>query len=360
MAAPKKKEKNKDITGLSFDEVKKLVKSLSKDIISYTGEKELTEYCTVEKIPTKNPALDYLLGGGITKGRVTCIAGEESAGKTTVTLQFIAEVIKDLKERGSFKLVLWNDVEGAWDAKRAKQLGIDQEYIHKVQMKVIEDFFAYADSLISSGVIEAMVVDSLDNMIARKVDDNAYQATMGGTAGALGQHLPNLFGKIIENEVTTIFIKQAREKVGGFNPTGKVQLIINGGRTFRHDCDAIIILEKRSNKDCEGFNPVAARAMKTRSARIGRTYIFSLAPNGVDSPRDIVRLAVDNGIIVVGGGGWITYNEKRYQGLENLLKQLRADPSEYKVLYDKVYSDVIIGDTVIENEEESIISEIED
>lgn len=360
MAAPKKKEKNKDITGLSFDEVKKLVKSLSKDIISYTGEKELTEYCTVEKIPTKNPALDYLLGGGITKGRVTCIAGEESAGKTTVTLQFIAEVIKDLKERGSFKLVLWNDVEGAWDAKRAKQLGIDQEYIHKVQMKVIEDFFAYADSLISSGVIEAMVVDSLDNMIARKVDDNAYQATMGGTAGALGQHLPNLFGKIIENEVTTIFIKQAREKVGGFNPTGKVQLIINGGRTFRHDCDAIIILEKRSNKDCEGFNPVAARAMKTRSARIGRTYIFSLAPNGVDSPRDIVRLAVDNGIIVVGGGGWITYNEKRYQGLENLLKQLRADPNEYKVLYDKVYSDVIIGDTVIENEEESIISEIED
>lgn len=360
MAAPKKKEKNKDITGLSFDEVKKLVKSLSKDIISYTGEKELTEYCTVEKIPTKNPALDYLLGGGITKGRVTCIAGEESAGKTTVTLQFIAEVIKDLKERGSFKLVLWNDVEGAWDAKRAKQLGIDQEYIHKVQMKVIEDFFAYADSLISSGVIEAMVVDSLDNMIARKVDDNAYQATMGGTAGALGQHLPNLFGKIIENEVTTIFIKQAREKVGGFNPTGKVQLIINGGRTFRHDCDAIIILEKRSNKDCEGFNPVAARAMKTRSARIGRTYIFSLAPNGVDSPRDIVRLAVDNGIIVVGGGGWITYNEKRYQGLENLLKQLRADPNEYKVLYDKVYSDVIVGDTVIENEEESIISEIED
>lgn len=120
------------------------------------------------------------------------------------------------------------------------------------------------------------------------------------------------------------------------------------------------MLEKRSNKDCEGFNPVAARAMKTRSVRIGKTYIFSLAADGVDVPRDILRLAVDNGIIVVGGGGWISHNEKRYQGLENFLKELRTNEDDYKVLYDKVYSEVINGDVIVESDEDSIDVEIED
>lgn len=357
--ASAKKSATKDVADLSFDEITKLLRSISKDKFALFGEKEITEFCTVERIRTNLPSIDYLLGGGITKGRVTCIAGEESAGKTTITMQIVAEIVKDLKARGSFKRVLWNDVEGAWDPKRAKQLGIDQEYIQVVREKVIEDFFAYADKMISTGFIEAMVVDSLDNMIAKKVEDNAYSATMGGTAGALGQHLPNLFGKIIEHNVTSIFIKQAREKVGGFNPTGRTQLIINGGRTFKHDCDSILILEKRSNKDLD-YNPIAVKAQKTRSARLGKTYLFSLIANGGDSVRDLVKLAIDNGIVAMGGGGWTTYGELRVHGAEAFINHLRNNPDDLAKLWDHVYREVIEGDTCTVGEEDGIDEAIED
>jgi RecA/RadA recombinase len=360
MAPKKEKTSKKDISELSFAEVTKLLKSMSKDVFSLTGEKEISEFCTTPKIRTNLPIFDYLLGGGITRGRVTCIAGEESAGKTTETLEIIAVLVADLKARGSFKRVLWNDIEGAWDSKRAKQLGVDEEYLHIVREKVIEDFFKLADTMMTAGVIEAMVVDSLDNMIARKVEDNAYQATMGGTAGTLGQHLPNLFGKIIENDVTCIFIKQAREKIGGYNPTGNPILIINGGRTFKHDCDTILILSRLSNKD-KDYTPVKIKAMKTRSPRLGMTYPFSLAGNGCDKVRDICTLAVEHGIVVVGGGGWTSYGDTRVHGLDNFIAELRADKDLLKKLWDQVYEEVIDADgCLIVTDEEADQTIIED
>jgi recombination protein RecA len=285
---------------------------------------------------------------------MTCIAGEESAGKTTETLEIIAALINTIKASGSHKRVLWNDIEGAWDAKRAKDLGIDQNYVIIKRMKVIEEFFDFADKLMSTGLIEAIVIDSLDNMIARKVDDNKYQATMGGTAGTLGQHLPTIFNKMIEEDVTFVVIKQAREKIGGYNPTGQPILIINGGRTFRHDCDTILILRRLSNKD-KDYTPIKVKAEKTRSSRLGMTYQFSLGAHGCDKVRDIITLAVEHGIVVVGGGGWTSYGETRVHGLENFISEVRADNVVFQKLWDQVYSEVIdTDDRLIAGDEEGI------
>lgn len=335
----KKDKEKKDLSSLSFDEVTKLFTSFGKDSFQLIGDKEISEFCTVPKIRTGLPVIDYLGAGGITKGRMTIIAGEESSGKTLTSLQIIAAIINNLKATGSFKRILWNDVEGAWDAKRAKSLGVDQEYVILRRTKVIEDFFDEADRMMSTGFIEAVVIDSLDNMLARKVDENKYSATYAGTAGTLGQHLPSFFNKMIEEDVTVIMIKQAREKIG-FSPSGMPVIIINGGRALKHDTDTIFLLKRLSNKD-KDYTPVRIKAEKTRSSRLGMTYQFSYGQSGVDKARDIVTLAIEHGIVIVGGGGWTTFEDIRVHGADAFIKEVKNNKDLYDKITAKVYKDVI-------------------
>lgn len=205
--APDKKKS--DGENWNLESIAKAIKTMSKTL-SIIGDTEITELCTVRKIKTGIPTIDYLGGGGITEGAITIFAGNPSACKTTLAMQTIAAIITEWKASDIHKIVLYFDTEHSWDPLYAKELGIDQNYVVIKHTCVIEEAFAEADQLISMGFVGMLVIDSLDNMIARKVEDNAYSATMGGTAGALAQHLPKLHSKIIEYKVTTIVIKQAR------------------------------------------------------------------------------------------------------------------------------------------------------
>lgn len=358
----KKVEKSDKAAGLSFEDIAKIIKSKSPGAIF--GKKNIYEFCSIKKIPTDIPTFDFLSGGGITKGRITIFAGKPSACKTTMTLQIIAKIIRDIKASGLKKYVLYFDPEGAYDAEYATQLGIDQDYmIINRGTKVIEDAFAVADDMISMGFIEAMVIDSLDGMVARKTDDNAYQATMGGASGAVSQHIPNLFSKIIEYEVTTIFIKQARVKMGGYNPSGAEIITFSGGYALRHFTDSVYILSRRKRQGNENVHDIVIKAEKTRSTRMGLDCVIPLPVRGlgIDMVTDLVALAIGQGIITAGGGGWTSYKTFKEQGLVNFTEAISKDKEVLADLKKQIYEDVInqiahIG--VSTNDGEKIILEM--
>lgn len=191
---------------LTYDEAIKAIKSM-KGTRSIIGD-EIPELCTVKHITTRIPTFDYL--GSLVEGRVTILAGKTGSGKSTLSLTCVAAIIRRIKASGQTKFVLWFDSEGAYDSAYARALGIDERYMIIKRGRVMEECFKEASDLIEMGIIEACVFDSLDSMISRKQEDNAFENTMGGMAGAFSAHFPLLYNKIIEHNVTTIIIKQAR------------------------------------------------------------------------------------------------------------------------------------------------------
>lgn len=344
---------------LSYEEAIKAMKAM-KGSMSIIGEKEISELCMVGRIRTGIPTIDFMGGGGITEGRITIFAGNPSSAKTTTTLQIVGAMIEHFKSKGEMKFILYFDVEGAFDTAYAKALGIDLNYLIIKRTKVIEEAFKEADDLISMGIIGGMVIDSLDGMIARKVEDNAYGNTMGSQSGALAMHLPNLYGKIIDFNVTTIFIKQARVKMDAYGAKGEV-ITFNGGKALRHFTDSIFIMKRLSNRNLS-YCPVQCKAEKTRSARMGLILDLPLGDCGIDRYRDLVNLAVANGFIIVGGGGWMSYGDIREQGLDKFLIRIKNDSELYVKLKEEVYTNIVNSLTIIgqsNTEGEEIITDLD-
>lgn len=328
----------------SLEAISKAIKTMSKTL-SIIGDKEITELCTVRKLQTDIPTIDYLGGGGITEGAITIFAGNPSACKTTIAMQVIAKQIRVWKENGIHKIVLYFDTEHSWDPVYAKVLGIDQDYVVIKHTNVIEEAFAEADSLISMGFVGMLVIDSLDNMIARKVDDNAYSATMGGTAGSLAQHLPKLHSKIIEFKITTIIIKQARVKLDAYGSKGEV-ITFSGGKALRHACDSIYIFKRMSNRNMS-YTPIQCKAEKTRSSRMGLTLDLPNGDAGIDTIRDLVNIAIANGFITVAGGGWTSWNGHREQGTDKFVELVRGDHELQVALWKEVYEEIVINAALV-------------
>jgi RecA/RadA recombinase len=279
---------------------------------------------------------------------------------TTQSFQIVAAAQKLFKSEGLNKMVLWYDAEGAYDAGRAEQLGVDQDYIIIKRSKVIEDVFAEIDDLISTGFIGFLVIDSLDALIPRKVDDSDYGNTMGGASGAVAMHLPKLFNKIMEYDVTSIFIKQCRVKMQVGVP-GEV-LTFSGGKALRHFADAILMVNRLSNRNLS-YVPIKIKAEKTRSSRMGLTLEMPLAEGGIDKVRDSVHLAVEHGM-VAQAGAWLSYmdgdDEMRIQGIEKLVTFFRQNPDKFETFYDKVLHKVIYAEDIVGESVDGIVIEDED
>jgi recombination protein RecA len=342
---------------LTLEEIQKAIKSIKGSSV-IVGDKEITDLCTVVKSPTGIPTLDYLGGGGITKGAITILAGNPSACKTTITIQTMARIIEDQKRDGVKKVILYFDVEHAWDPEYAKRLGVDQEYVAIKHTNVIEEAFAEADALISMGFVSMLVIDSLDNMIAKKVDDNPYAATIGGTAGSLAQHLPKLHAKIIDHKVTTIIVKQARVKLDAYGSKGEV-ITFSGGKALRHACDSIYILKRMSSHNLD-YTRIQIKAEKTRSSRMGLTLELPEGDCGIDPVRDLVMLATAHKLITVAGGGWTTWNGYKEQGEANFVQLIKSKPNLIEQLRSDVYDNIINTSVRCEGVEDGIIAEFEE
>lgn len=350
MAAPKKQTSSVNLGTLTYEEAIKVIKS-AKGTKAIVGEQEIEEMCSVGRIPTGIPTIDFMGGGGITEGRITIFAGNPSACKTTLTQQIVGAIQRKWEADGQNKWVLWFDAEGAFTVDYAKSLGINTKYLIIKRTRVIEDAFAEADLLISMGIVGALVFDSLDAMMAKKVDDNAYSNTMGSQSGALAAHLPMIYNKIVEFNVTTIFIKQARVKMNTMSP-GEV-ITFNGGKALRHFSDSIYILKRLSNRDLQ-HTPIQVKAEKTRSSRMGLTLDIPLGECGIDKTRDLVKVAIDHGVIE--GSTWLSYKTWKAQGKENFLNLVKGNKELHDALLNDVQVNVIncsliIGTSTTEGEE---------
>lgn len=330
-------------TELTYEEICKAFKAHkgSKLIMG----KDIPGMCTIKHVKTGIPTLDYL--GGLIEGRVTIIAGKTGSGKSTMTLLAIAAIQRKNKALGLHRFIIYIDSEGSYDFPYATALGVDNDYMIIKQEKCIETAFKEADELISMGYVCGLVVDSLDTMIARKVDESGYGNSMGGTSGAVSMHFPVLFSKIVEFNVTTIIIKQARVKMGVMG-AGEA-ITFNGGYFLRHIADSIFMVNRLSSRDLD-YTKVSIKAEKTRSSRMGLKLEIPLGSGdviGVDIVRDLMSLAILHNKVVVGGGGWITLELEgmeaplRLQGLDKCINYIREN-KDVKDKFEKwVYDEVI-------------------
>lgn len=338
MAPPKKKANASiDLSKLSPEEIKKAVRAKIKGNL-IIGEEEIEEQCVIRKIRTNVPTIDYLGGGGVTEGRWTTLAGNPSACKTTTCLKMVPALQKHLVSIGQEgKSVYYMDPEGSFDKDYARFHNIDLKKIFISRTKILEDSFQEANDLIEMGIIGGLIIDSLDGLVPRKAADNAFQNTMGALAGALSSHLPTLFSSTLNNNVTTICVRQARVVMNTMSP-GEI-ITFSGGKAYRHFQDAVYIMKRLSNRNLT-YTPIQVKAEKTRSSRMGLTLDMPLGEIGLDSIRDLCVIAISHGIIPCSGS-WYELPTGKVQGEESVVNYLKEDKELLDEVYRRVYEEVI-------------------
>ena len=217
-----KKDKNTPDTKITDKEGKQkavndamaaITKGFGAGLIMKLGEKSSMN---VESIPTGSINLDIALGiGGVPKGRIIEVYGAESSGKTTLALHIIAEA---QKQGGTVAFI---DAEHALDPVYAKALGVDIDELLISQPDYGEQALEIADTLVRSGAIDLIVIDSVAALVPKaEIDGEMSDQQMGLQARLMSKGLRKLTGNLNKYKTTMIFINQIREKIGvTYGPT---------------------------------------------------------------------------------------------------------------------------------------------
>ena len=276
----------------------------------------------VETIPTGSLSLDIALGlGGIPKGRIVEIYGPESSGKTTVTLHMIAEV----QRRGGIAGFI--DAEHALDPAYAKNIGVDIDNLYISQPDNGEQALEIAETMVRSGAIDIVVVDSVAALVPKaEIDGDMGDSHVGLQARLMSQALRKLTAVISKSNCTVIFINQLREKVGVMfgNPE-----TTTGGRalkfysTIRLDVRRIESLKQAG--EVVG-NRTRVKVVKNKIAPPFKEAEFDIMfGEGISKVGDILDLAADINI-VNKSGAWFAYEGNKIgQGRENAKNFLKEN-----------------------------------
>ena len=277
----------------------------------------------VETIPTGSLSLDIALGlGGIPKGRVIEIYGPESSGKTTVTLHMIAEVQK----RGGIAGFI--DAEHALDPVYAANIGVDVDNLYINQPDYGEQGLEIAETMVRSGAMEIVVVDSVAALTPKaELDGDMGDAHVGLQARLMSQALRKLAGAISKSNCTVVFINQLREKVGVFygNPQ-----VTTGGNALKYYASVRMEIKRVEQLKNGGEfigNRTRAKIVKNKVAPPFKEAEFDIMfGQGISYEGDLLDLATDIDVIVKSGA-WYSYNgEKIGQGRENAKIYLQEHP----------------------------------
>jgi len=282
----------------------------------------------VETIHTGSYALDKAIGvGGIPKGRITEIFGPESSGKTTLALHIIAEAQK----KGGIAVFI--DAEHALDPKYAEKIGVDVENLYISQPDYGEQALEIAETLIRSGAVDVVVVDSVAALVPKdELEGNIGEAHVGKQARLMSQALRKLKGEVNKSKTALIFINQIREKIGVMygNPE-----TTPGGRALKFFADLRLDIRKigeiKEGGEKKG-NRVRVRVVKNKLAPPFQEAEFEIYyGEGICKLCDIIDVAADLGILTKSGP-WYSYGDKKIgQGKEQVKKFLLENP---KILYD--------------------------
>ena len=287
----------------------------------------------IEAIPTGALSLDIALGvGGIPRGRITEIYGPESSGKTTVALHMIAEAQK----MGGYAAFI--DAEHALDPVYARKLGVDVDNLLISQPDNGEQALEIADSLVRSGAIDIIVIDSVAALVPRaEIEGEMGDSHVGLQARLMSQALRKLTGIISRSKTATIFINQIREKVGVMfcNPE-----TTTGGRALKFY--STIRLDVRRVETLKNGNEMIGsrtrvKVVKNKIAPPFRQAEFDIMyGEGISLEGCLVDLGVEYGIINKSGA-WYSYGDERLgQGKENVKEILKNNAKMAKELDEKI------------------------
>lgn len=282
----------------------------------------------VTTTPTGSLSLDIALGlGGIPRGRVIEVYGPESSGKTTLALHMTAEVQK----RGGIAGFI--DAEHALDPVYAKNIGVDIDDLYISQPDSGEQALEIAETMVRSGAIDIVVIDSVAALVPKKeIDGDMGDATVGLQARLMSQALRKLTGVISKTECTVIFINQLREKIGiSFgNPE-----TTTGGRALKFYASVRLDVRRIDSIKDKGMvvgNRTRVKVVKNKIAPPFKEAEFDIMfGKGVSYSGEVLDLAADTDI-VEKSGSWYAYGGNKIgQGRENAKAYLEQHPD---VLYE--------------------------
>lgn len=293
----------------------------------------------VKIIPTGCLTLDFALGtGGIPRGRITEIYGPESSGKTTVSLHIVAEAQK-LGLTCAFI-----DAEHALDPIYAEKLGVNLKDLIISQPDSGDQGLDIVEKLISSGVIDLVVIDSVAALTPRQeIEGDIGDAFVGLQARLMSQALRKLTPLTHKTDCAIIFINQLREKIGNLMP-GQSPETTPGGKALKFYSSVRLdvrriggIKETRDGKEENIGNKTKIKVVKNKLAPPFKLAEFEIMfGKGISNEGCIIDLALANDMIIKSGS-WFSYNgEKIGQGKENVKSFLETQTHIRDELLNKI------------------------
>ncbi len=300
--------------------IREIVKRYGDGAVMRLGE---ARHLTVEAIPTGALSLDIAIGiGGVPRGRITEIFGPESSGKTTLALHIVAEA---QKMGGTAAFI---DMEHALDPFYAERIGVDVENLLISQPDTGEQALEIAETLIRSGAVDVVVVDSVAALVPRaEIEGDMGDAVVGMQARLMSQALRKLAGAIQQTRTAMIFTNQLRHKIGvmfGSPETTPGGLALKFYASVRLDIRRIQAI--KMGAEVIG-NRVRVKVVKNKVAPPFRTAEFDIIYNeGISREGDLLDLGVELGLIDKRGS-YYSYGDLRLgQGRENAKRFLREHP----------------------------------
>jgi recombination protein RecA len=312
------------------DAIKQIEKQFGKGSVMKLGERAAVN---VDVIPSGSLTLDMALGvGGYPKGRIIEIYGPESSGKTTLTLHAIAEV---QKQGGRAAFI---DAEHAIDPIYAQNLGVNIDELILSQPDSGEQGLEIAETLVRSGAIDLVVVDSVAALVPQvELDGEMGDQQMGLQARLMSKALRKLSGVMNKTTCTIIFINQLREKIGVMfgNPE-----TTTGGRALKFYSSVRVEIRRseaiKNGADVVG-NKVNIKVVKNKvSPPFKTTQVDIIYGLGISRTGEVLDLAVEKDVVEKSGAWYAYKGEKIGQGRENAKKYLDVNPEVMNAIIEEV------------------------
>lgn len=287
-----------------------------------------------EAIPTGSIALDHAIGiGGVARGRIVELFGPESSGKTTLALSIVAQA----QQQGGYAAYI--DAEHALDPIYAKTMGVDIDNLLISQPDCGEDALEIADTLIRSGALDVIIIDSVAALVPRaELEGEMGDAHVGLQARLMSQALRKLTGHIAKSKTCVIFINQIRMKIGIMfgNPE-----TTTGGNALKFYSSLRLDIRKTGTlKDSDEATGMRCKVkvVKNKLAAPFKSAEFDIMFDGTGISReaDVIDLGAELGIVDKAGTWFSFENERLGQGRENARVFLKENKDVYNRIVSKI------------------------